>query len=50
MRRNCSRRRIEAEIIRPIYDEVVAEIGVEKAREILTRAIEKAAIGLLDAR
>ena len=38
------RRRIEAEIIRPIYDEMVAEIGVERAREILTRAIEKAAI------
>ena len=38
------RRRIEAEIIRPIYDEMVAEMGVETAREVLTRAIEKAAI------
>ena len=38
------RRRIEAEIIKPIYDEMVAEIGVERAREVLARAIEKAAI------
>jgi len=38
------RRRIEAEIIRPIYAELVAEIGVERAREVLARAIEKAAI------
>ncbi len=39
-----ARRRIEAEIIRPIYDEMVAEMGVETARAVLTRAIEKAAI------
>jgi len=38
------RRRIEAEIIRPIYDEMAAEIGPERAREVLARAIEKAAI------
>ena len=35
------RRRIEAEIIRPIYAEMVAEMGVERARAVLTRAIEK---------
>ena len=38
------RRRIEAEIIRPIYEEMAAEVGVERAREVLARAIEKAAI------
>jgi len=37
-------RRIEATVIKPIYDEMVAQIGVEKARAILGAAIEKAAI------
>ncbi len=32
-------RRIEASIIRPIYDELVRELGRDKAREILGRAI-----------
>ena len=38
------RRRIEAEIVRPIYAEMVAEIGEERARAVLARAIEQAAI------
>ena len=32
-------RRVEANVIKPIYEEMVAEFGVEKAREILGRAI-----------
>lgn len=38
------KRRIQAEVIGPIYAEMVAEIGDEKASEILDRAIRKAAI------
>ncbi|HLW92709.1 MAG TPA: L-2-amino-thiazoline-4-carboxylic acid hydrolase, partial [Roseiarcus sp.] len=38
------RRRIEAAIIKPIYDEMRQAIGEEKAREILRRAIRQAAI------
>ncbi len=38
------RRRIEAEILRPVFEEMVAAIGAEQARAILARAIEKAAI------
>ena len=38
------RRRIEAEVIGPIYEEMVAAVGEEVARGILTRAIERAAI------
>jgi hypothetical protein len=39
-----ARRRIEAAIIAPIYDEMRQAIGEAKAREILTRAIRRAAI------
>ncbi len=38
------RRKIEAEVIAPIYEEMVAAVGEEAARAILTRAIERAAI------
>ena len=37
-------RRIEANIIKPIYEEMAAELGEEKARRILGSAIRKAAI------
>ena len=37
-------RRIEASIIKPIYDEMVAELGVEKAQQILGKAVIKDAI------
>ena len=37
-------RRIEANIIKPIYEEMAREIGHEKADKILGAAIEKAAI------
>ena len=37
-------RRIEARVIKPIYDEMAARLGVEAARTILGAAIEKAAI------
>lgn len=37
-------RRIEAEVIKPIYEEMVASLGKEKAQEILGTAIKKAAI------
>ena len=39
-----ARRRIEAEIIKPIYEEMRKAIGEEKAREILRAAIRRAAI------
>jgi hypothetical protein len=39
-----ARRRIEAAIIAPIYDEMRKAIGEAKAREILRRAIRRAAI------
>ena len=39
-----ARRRIEAEIIAPIWDEMRKAIGEEPAREILRRAIRRAAI------
>jgi hypothetical protein len=39
-----ARRRIEAAIIKPIYDEMRREIGEEKAQDILRRAIRRAAI------
>ncbi len=39
-----ARRRIEAAIIAPIYDEMRKAIGEEKAREILRKAIRHAAI------
>ena len=37
-------RRIEANIIKPIYEEMAAELGEEKARRILGEAIRKNAI------
>ncbi|MDP6690259.1 MAG: L-2-amino-thiazoline-4-carboxylic acid hydrolase [Alphaproteobacteria bacterium] len=37
-------RRIEANIIKPIYEEMVNELGEERAREILTTAINKDAV------
>jgi L-2-amino-thiazoline-4-carboxylic acid hydrolase len=39
-----ARRKIEAEIVAPIYDEMRKAIGEEKAREILGAAIRRAAI------
>lgn len=39
-----ARRRIEAEIIKPIYEEMVARFGKEAARGALRAAITKAAI------
>jgi L-2-amino-thiazoline-4-carboxylic acid hydrolase len=39
-----ARREIEAAIIAPIYDEMREAIGEDKAREILSRAIRRAAI------
>ena len=41
---NLELRRIEANIIKPIYEEMAREIGHEKADKILGDAIEKAAI------
>ena len=37
-------RRIEANIIKPIYEEIALELGEEKARQILTTAINKDAV------
>lgn len=37
-------RRIEANVIKPIYEEMVKELGAERAREILGRAIANNAI------
>jgi hypothetical protein len=39
-----ARRRIEAAIIAPIYDEMRQTFGEEKARDVLRRAIRRAAI------
>ena len=39
-----ARRKIEAEIIAPIYDEMRKAIGEQKARTILSAAIRRAAI------
>ena len=39
-----ARRKIEAAIIAPIYDEMRQAVGEEKARDILRRAIRRAAI------
>jgi predicted hydrocarbon binding protein len=36
-------RRIEAGIVKPIYETLVAELGVEKAKELIGAAIRKAA-------
>ncbi|MDA1097682.1 MAG: L-2-amino-thiazoline-4-carboxylic acid hydrolase [Proteobacteria bacterium] len=37
-------RRIEANIIKPIYQEMVAELGEERAREILSKAVNTDAV------
>ncbi|MDF1790585.1 MAG: L-2-amino-thiazoline-4-carboxylic acid hydrolase [Thalassobaculaceae bacterium] len=37
-------RRIEAEVIKPIYEEMVAQLGTVQAQDILDTAIRKAAI------
>jgi hypothetical protein len=39
-----TKRRLQAEVIGPIYREMAEELGEEKARAILDRAIKKAAI------
>jgi hypothetical protein len=39
-----AQRRIEAAIIAPIYDEMLKAIGEDKARDILRRAIRRAAV------
>jgi L-2-amino-thiazoline-4-carboxylic acid hydrolase len=39
-----TKRKLQAEVIGPIYAEMVAEVGVEKASAILDRAVRKAAI------
>ena len=39
-----TKRCLQAEVIRPIYNEMVKAMGEEKARSILTAAIRKAAI------
>jgi hypothetical protein len=39
-----ARRRIEAAIVAPIYDELRQAIGEDKARDVLRRAIRRAAI------
>ena len=36
---NLERRRIQGEIIKPIYDELVAEIGRDAAKALLARAV-----------
>ena len=38
------KRRLQAQVVAPIYEEMVREIGEEKAAAILDRAIRKAAI------
>jgi hypothetical protein len=39
-----ARRKIEAEIVAPIYEEMAKAIGEDRAREILRNAIRRAAI------
>ena len=39
-----ARRKIEAAVIAPIYDEMRAAFGEERAREVLRRAIRRAAV------
>lgn len=38
---NLERRRIQAEMIKPIYDELVVALGTEEARALLARAVRK---------
>jgi hypothetical protein len=39
-----ARRRIEAEILKPVYEELKAEVGVDVARDVIARAVRRAAI------
>ena len=39
-----SRRRLQAEVIQPIYDEMVKRLGEDEAQSILDAAIRRAAI------
>ena len=39
-----ARRRIEAEILAPVYETLKAEFGVYKARDVIRRAVREAAI------
>jgi hypothetical protein len=39
-----AKRRMQAEVIGPIFEEMAAEIGRERAEAILGRAIAKAAV------
>lgn len=38
---NLERRRIQAEMIKPIYDELVALVGAQEARALLARAVTR---------
>ena len=38
------KRRLQAEVIGPIFAEMVAEFGEEKAKAVLDRAVRKAAV------
>jgi len=40
---NIERRRLQGEVIKPIYDILVEELGKERARDILGRAITRSA-------
>ena len=39
-----ARRRIEAEILAPVYEELKREIGAERARGVIARAVRQAAV------
>ena len=39
-----ARRRIEAEILAPVYEELKREIGIERARGVIARTVRQAAI------
>jgi L-2-amino-thiazoline-4-carboxylic acid hydrolase-like protein len=39
-----ARRRIEAEILKPVYEELKSVLGVERAREVIARAVRQTAI------
>jgi hypothetical protein len=39
-----ARRRIEAEILKPVYEELKAQLGVERARAIIASAVRRAAV------
>lgn len=38
---NIERRRAQGQIVKPIYEELAAELGEEKAREIIARAVQR---------